>query len=264
MMGGGRMQLSSAEYAIWLVATLLQLLLCGLVFVRKLHRRLPLFTLYILLVTARTVLLWWAYHQLGRASSAVFEFYWLSEAALVTARGAAIGELCWVTLRPFAGVWALAWRLLAGLALMLVVFAGLAARQDTQWIHSMVLRGQRGVEVAAIAVLVVLLAVCRYYGVRIEPLVRSLALGFGFYSAVQVANNSALQQWFNSFFPFWNLIRMTSYDFALAIWCLALRKPIPASQPAPVLLEPRVYEQLAPQVTFRLRELNSRLLEMLK
>jgi hypothetical protein len=258
------MYLSTAEYAIWLAGSLLLLLLCGLVFLRKLHRRLPFFTFYTLLVTARTILLWWAYHQPSRASSAVFEVYWLSEAALVAARGAAIGELCWVTLRPYAGVGTLGRRLLGSVAAILVVFAGLAARQDTQWIHGIVLRGERGLEVATVAVLVVLLGVCRYYSVRIEPLVRSLALGFGLYSAVQVANHSALQQWFNSFFPFWNWIRMISYQMATVIWCLALRKPLPPSQPAPVLLEPRVYEQLATQVSFRLRELNARLLEMLK
>jgi hypothetical protein len=61
----------------------------------------------------------------------------------------------------------------------------------------------------------------------------------------------------------WALTRTMSFNVSLLVWCWALRKPMPVPE-SPRELEPGVYDHLAPQVSYRLRQLNDRLLEMLK
>jgi hypothetical protein len=88
--------------------------------------------------------------------------------------------------------------------------------------------------------------------------------GLGVYSAVQVVNNVALQPWLAAHYSVWYGIRVVSFQMALVVWALGLRRALPAAEPAPALLEPGTYEELAPQVSYRLRVLNDRLLAILR
>ena len=258
------MQLSPADYALWVAGTLLQLVLCSVLLRRRTHRAIPLFSVYVLLTTTRTLSLWWIYHDPTLEPGKVFNFYWVTQLLNLTACGLAAAEVCWLTLRLHRGVWALTWRLLAGVGVVLTVFAGAAAWQNTRWIDAVVLRAERGLELAVAGLLLALFAVSRYYGIRLQPTLRYIAIGLGFHAAIQVINNSLMFGYFQGFFPWWNVLRVLSFDIAVVIWCWGMRHPVTVAEPEPVLLEPRVYNELAPQVTYRLRELNSRLLEMLK
>jgi len=62
----------------------------------------------------------------------------------------------------------------------------------------------------------------------------------------------------------WNMIRTSGFVASVSIWCLALRKPLPAQAKAPELLPEEVYGALSPAVNLRLRAFNDRLQEMLK
>ena len=181
-----------------------------------------------------------------------------------TARGLAAAEVCWLTLRAHRGVWALAWRLLAGVGAVLAVFAGLAAWQSTRWIDAVALRAERGLEVAVGGLLLGLLAVSRYYGIHMQATTKCIAVGLGLHAAIQIINNSFMYMWIESFFPWWAGIRVLSLDIALVIWSWGLHRSVQIAEPGPVLLEPHVYDELTPQVNYRLRQLNDRLLEMLK
>ena len=258
------MQLSPADYALWVAGTLLRLLLCSLLLRRKTYREIPFFSALVFLATVRTLSWWWIYHDPTLEPGMVFNFYWVTQLLNVAARGLAAAEVCWLTLRGHRGVWALAWRLLAGVGVVLAVFAGVAAWQNTQWIDAVALRAERGLELAVAGLLLALLAVSRYYGIRVQATTKYIAMGLGFHAAIQVINNSFMYAWFQNFFPWWASIRVLSFDLALLIWCWGLRSPVKVAEPEPVLLEPQVYDELAPQVNYRLRELNSRLLEMLK
>lgn len=258
------MQLSPADYALWGAGTLLQLLLCYLILRGKAYQQIPCFAAYVFLATARTLSLWWIYHDPTLEPGMVFNLYWVTQSLNVGARGLAAAEVCWLTLRAHPGVWALTWRLLAGVGVILTTFAGLAAWQNTRWIDAVVLRAERGLEFAVAGLLLALVAVSRYYGIQVAPPIRYLALGLAIYSVIQIVNNSFMYQWFASFFPWWASIRVLSFDLALFVWCWGLRQPVTLPRTTPVLLEPGVYEEVAPQVSFRLRELNNRLLEMLK
>jgi hypothetical protein len=258
------MQLSPADYAIWVAGTVLRLLLCCLLLRGRTYRQLPFFSAFVFLATARTLALWWIYRDPTLEPGVVFNLYWVTQLLNVGARALAAAEVCWLTLRAHPGVWALTWRLLAGIGVVLVTFAGLAAWQNTRWIDAVVLRAERGLEFAVAGLLLALLAVSRYYGIRLLTPIRYIAIGLVFHAAIQIVNDSFMYDWFHSFFPWWASIRVLSFDLALLIWCWGLRQPVTVPAAAPVLLEPHIYEELTPQVSYRLRELNSRLLEMLK
>jgi len=244
--------------------SLLAGVLCAYAFRRGLYLRLPLFTAYLALLCLRNLVLWWFYLGPGYDSRAAFEYFWVTQGILLAARGAAIAEIAWRTLRAYRGVWALSSVLLIGIALFLLVQAGLSAAGNRSWIAPFVLTAERGLELAAVVILVALFCLSRYYGIRLEPVQRIVALGLGAYSAVQVINNSFMREWLTRYFGWWAHIRVISFFAAMGIWWLALRKPLPTEQPKPVLLSQDVYDELAPQVSLRLRKLNDRLLEMLK
>src|SRR5437879_11108810 len=88
------MPLSLSTYLFWGAGTALELLLCVLALRNGLFRRLWFFTLYVLLVAIYEVSWFGAIHALGYKSKGAFYFFWLAQAILLSARAAAIAELC--------------------------------------------------------------------------------------------------------------------------------------------------------------------------
>ncbi len=258
------MHLTLGEYLLWAAGLLLDVLVCALALRRRLYLRLPMFTSYLALLVTRTFILWWFYLDPGYNSHVTFYYFWVTQGILLAARAAAIAEIAWRALRGYRGIWALGWRLLGGVALLLLVHAALDARGNSAWIATFLVAAERDLELAVVGVLVLLLAICRYYSIRLEPVQRMVAFGMGFYSALQVFNNSVLQVWLPGYFQVWNDIRMVSFQVALVMWIVALWRPLPVVMPAPTLLPQTVYDELSPQMNYRLRVLNQRLLELLR
>ncbi len=258
------MPLSSAELLLWVLTILLQFGLCVLVFWRGLHRRLPIFSSYAVLVLLAPISVWYAYRRWGYQSWTAWYFAWIAQGVAVFARGAAVAELCWRILRAYSGVWGLAWRVLALLAVLLTAHAMVAAEADARWVVPFVLTADRGLETMIAAVLLAVLAICAYYQIGVEPLYRWIVVGLCFNSIIQALNNSFLRNWLSTHIFFWNEVRLLSFEIAIVVWCVALWKPLLAERPAPVLLGQQVYDELTPQVNYRLRMLNQRLLEILR
>ncbi len=258
------MQPTFGQYLLWAATSLLAAVVCAYAFHRRLYCRLPFFTAYLTLLVVRHLFIWGIYWALSYDSRVAFDLFWATQGIVLAARGAAIAEIAWRTLHKYRGVWALGSLLLAGIALVLIIDAGLRALGNRSWIAPFVLTAERGLELAAVVILASLLCLSRYYGIRMEPVERMVALGLGVYSALQVINNSFMQEWLTGYFPWWAATRLIIFQAALVIWWLALRQPLPAERPAPALLSREVYDGLAPQVNFRLRKLNERLLELLK
>lgn len=257
------MPLPTSEYVLWIAGMALRVLLCTLLLRHRIYRHLPVFSTFIFLTVPRSLLLWWIYHDPRMEDGIVFNTYGVTQLVLVTARGLVAAEICWLVLREHRGVWALAWRLLAGVGTCLAAFAVLAALHERNWSFAVVSRAERGLELTVIGVLVTLFAVSRYYGVRIGPTVKYVAIGLGLHAAAQAINNTVAYAWFESFEAWWRIIRTLSFDVVLLVWCWALRKPVLLDD-RPNALRPEAYEELAPEVNFRLRQLNGRLLEILK
>jgi hypothetical protein len=258
------MSLLPESYLLGAASLLLEVGVCAYALRRRLYLRLPWFTAYLTLLVGHTLLVWFLYLGGGYDSRLTFYCYWATQGLLLAARAAAVAEIARRALHGYCGVWALGWRLLCGVALLLLAHAAVDARGNSAWIATFLVTAERDLELAVVGVLVLLLAICRYYGIRLEPVQQMVALGMGFYSALQVFNNSVLQAWLPGYFQVWNDIRMVSFQAALVIWLLALRRPLPALAPAPALLPQEVYDELSPQLNYRLRILNQRLLEILR
>jgi hypothetical protein len=264
-----------------------EILLCGFVFARKLHRNLPLFTAYACVLLTTTIGVLFAYEYFGYTSLTSLYAYWGSILLNATARSLAIAELCHYGLRAYRGIWALVWRVLTALSIFLLIHSAFDTwgQPDKLSIYGAAL--DRDLALASIVILAVLLIFRNYYGISLDPLQRALAVGIFFICAIDVVANTILRNLFTgylfSFFltsqkalwpalapqirrarDLWSAVHLISFMFSMGIWCYALRKPVPVLAEAPVLLPANVYREMSPEINMRLRTFNSRLMELLK
>jgi hypothetical protein len=248
----------------WEIGALLEATVLFLALRRRLFERQPLLTIYLGLIVFNEFIVAIVYGAFGIRSYVSFYTFWGLQALLVSSRGSAVYEVCRLLLAPFAGVWRLSRNVLLLIAAILTITAIFAAAQSGPRFSAIISTASRGLELAIVGILTLGLTICRYYRVRVPGYLIWICLGFGFYATMQVVNDTFLRQWLLGYFPIWQQLWVLSFDIAVLMWCVALWKPLPALQRAPATLEPVVYETLGPQVTSRLRELNSRLLEMWK
>lgn len=264
-----------------------EILLCALVYLRNLKRRLPFFTVHVTLLLTFTMANQIVYYYFGFRSPAAYYFSWMTVGAIVITRFLAIAELCRYELRAYEGVWALAWRVLAVLGVFFLAHAAVDAWGQLNRLTIYELTIERDIEITSIVILLAMLLIRNYYGLTLEPLHNWIALGMCIVCVTDVLNNTILRDAFNGYLSswfhldyastwsdmrsrvqhvmdLWNLIRTAGIILAMSVWCLALRRPLPAPAKTPVLLPREIYQELSPAVNLRLRAFNDRLLEMLR
>jgi hypothetical protein len=247
------------ENLLWGFGTALKVLLCFLVFYRRLYRRLPLFTIYAALLPVEVAGVWWAYHVWGYRSLPAWYAYWSALGVVLFARGLVIAELCRTTLKVYAGLWSFAQKLLALSAAVLLVWAAIAAARNTHWIVGLVLTTERGLELAASVILVSLFAITIRYKVWIEPLERNILLGLALYSTFQMLNSTFMTQRMTPFFPWWESVRVGCFDAAMVVWLIPLLRPLPAPAPRPPLISEQTAGDLLRRLLNKMRELANEL-----
>jgi hypothetical protein len=272
------MYLTHLNYGIWLATTVLELLVCGMAYARRLYRRLPLFTAYITAVVVSEGVMWGVYRGFGFASWTAYYSAWITHATLLFVRGLAIAELCFCVLRAYSGIWALAWRILLTVFIVFMIHAAYASAHRPYWLGSFVMALDRDTELAATGVLIALLVIGRYYALGIDSLEHRIAAGLCIYSVARVMANAvmlqavgahfsglaAFQAWVAQAQIWWNTAQGLAAVYALALWAVALRKPVATQRPVPELLPATAYRELSPAVNLRLRAMNSRLTELLR
>lgn len=234
---------------------------------RGLAQRLPGFVGYACALVANELITLCVYRIYGLNSEAYFYCYWILQALLFSLRAVVVYEICRAILSPFVGVWNLTKPALLAIGVVLAAIAGLSAQHGRYFFTTAVLNGQAGLELAVVCLLIAGLGFCAYYSVQVKKHLTWMALGFGFYSIIRAADNVLLQHWSTpwlSHFAVWNAVQHSAFDVALLMWIWALREPLPAKRPAPVLLPGDKYQVVSPLISLRLRELNNRLLEMWK
>jgi hypothetical protein len=235
---------------------------CSLALARRLWRQLPFFTLYLCLVTAGDFIRWCAFMQAGPSSALYAWAYWLTQAVLLVARAAALADLCRAALGNYLGVWHLAKYMLAGGAALLLVLAG-ALTAGTARITSYAIVVERELEVTLVVTLLLLLMLSRYYGVVLGRPLRGIILGLVLYSSIVVINTSVLIGPLALPWPVYSSVRILAYLVALGIWAHALWLPL--AEPArPQLSTVAEFERESGEVDRRMRELNARLLQLMK
>jgi hypothetical protein len=100
------MRLSHLSYAIWIVTTGLDVLVCAFAYARGLYRRLPFFTAYLTALAGTASFKWLVYSTFGFGSWTAYYAGWIADAIVLATLGLAIGELSFVLLRAYRGVWA--------------------------------------------------------------------------------------------------------------------------------------------------------------
>lgn len=226
------MGLTTPELVLWYVSLFLELTVCFLAFRRRLYRQLPVFTGYIAAVLLRGFTMYWVYHQMGYTSRIAFSAFWTTQAALLSWRGASIGELAWTASRLYLGLRAvMKWLVAIISSTLLIIAVWFAAEAPTQ-LPTFVLGLERDLELTAALVLLALLSLNLHYQFNLNRVQKLIALGLFTYSVTQVVNNAISSQWLRPYFHWWGTVRLISFHIALVIWLVALLKPLP-QQPAP-------------------------------
>ncbi len=264
-----------------------QTVLCGFVFVRKAQRVLPLFAAYafvLLISSAGVSFVNWYW---GFTTVAAYVAFWASAYLYVAAFGLAITELCRYRFRNYPGIWALVWRLLTGLAVLLVIRAAIDAWGQPNGSEIFGSTVMRDFAFGSIVILASLLLIRNYYGLALDPLQRLIALGmcitcgvdaigytlfrnvltgylYPLFTMSQKALWPALAPYARQVDDIWSTVHLVSFMIAMGIWCYAFRKPLTVPSEGPVLLPASVYRKMSPEVNLRLAAFNSRLTELLK
>jgi hypothetical protein len=244
------------QQGLWALNSAGEVVLLTLLVVRKNYRPFPAFSLYLLVDLTMGATVLFVYHLWGFDSATAYRIAWGAQGIVLFARALAIAEVSRHLLSRYRGVWALTWRMLLLSAAFVLCYSILAARQD--W-RLALLNADRGLELSIATVIVVLLLFARYYGVKVEPVVRSLAVGFCLYSCFAVLNNTVLERWLHDYSALWNLLGMLAFLASLSIWTWALRHSQSEAQPKEILLASGIYQALAPEINLRLRLFNEQL-----
>ncbi len=261
--------------------------LCGFVLNRKVHRILPFFAVYTYVLVISMVGVWLVYRHFGFSSITSYYAYWGSVLLNAGVRSLAIIELCRYGLRAYRGIWALVWRTLTALTVVLITRTIFDAWEQPNRVAIYGMTIDRDLALASIFILAVLLLFRNYYGLSLEPLQKAIAAGICLVCSVDVIGNAILRNlytgslftWFQSnqkaLLPslkpqvyhvndMWSAFHLFSVMFSMGIWCFALRKPLPEPAAAPQLLPVEVYRGLSPAINMRLATFNDRMVELLK
>jgi hypothetical protein len=247
------MHLSLVENILWAFGTALKVVLCILVFYRRLYTRLAFFFIYVCLLVAEVTVVWSGYRMWGYDSRAGWYTYWLSVGVLLLARGLVVAELCWTSFRNYPAIWSFLRYLLALIAVIVLACAAVAAYQNKWPVAAFVMTSERGLEISILVVLVAMLGLAVRYEIAPAPLERNITVGLGLYSTFQVLNDSFMDQWMTPHFGWWNSTRVLVFDAALLVWIVALWKPIPPPE-RPTLLSTDVSQHFLQHLRVRIRQ----------
>jgi hypothetical protein len=252
--------------------------LCLLTFWRHVQRRLHFFSIYVILQFLTGLVAWEVSREFGFWSFTFYYVAWTATGILLIVEWLVTVELCYRGLRAYRGIWAMTWRLLAGLFAVLLVNATYGALGQSRRVGSLILTLNRDLALASAVILLAMLIVVRHYQLEFGPLERRIAIGFCAYFITVVLSNSFLIQWYAAHWPsfaghplssghleaWWNGAQLAVFDAALGVWCFTLRKPLPARKSVPEMLPNDTYAELSPAINYRLRALNARLIDLLK
>ncbi len=265
----GMLGVASWQQWLWALIVGVQICICYLIVRRGTSNCLPFFLFFLASDFALSVVEFESYRLWGFSSLASYVLVWSAHTVVTATRGMAVAEICRNCLHRYEGIWAMGWRILAGVAAIVVLYAAvdtLAARQKAFWlgVARMVLAANRGLELALVAVLLAFLVFARYYRVELHPPHKALAIGFCFFSCVIVLNDTILSVFLKQYAPLWNGIETSSYFVVLVAWGRAFYKLVPDRHLAPNLIPQAMYDEQVPQMNARLRLLNDRLIGALK
>lgn len=251
--------LSTFLRIVWLASAVLQVGILALIVFHHHYRSLPRFAWFIALNLAQAIILFVVYSRYGFNSEMAFRVFWATQVITMVAQTLASIELLHRALQDYPGIWELAWRLILVALLGVLAYSWATATPGGDW---GLWAADRGFNLTfAIAIILCLLLV-RHYTISIDPVYKAILGGFCFNSCGAIIADTLLRAQIQLHFPayaeVWNEMEMLIFFVVLVVWVVALRHPVRVlASPGTTGAVP--YEEFAPQINARLRELNDTL-----
>jgi hypothetical protein len=248
---------------VWAISVALQAALFIFLFFSGNFRRLRLLTTYTAVNLCQAAFILMLYSRVGASLEGVKLVAWYSEGVTLFFQALAAAEAIHLVLKPYPGIWALAWRSIALVSAIMVAYIAKHGARDYSWA---ILEAERGYHlIFAIAVTACFLLI-RYYRIVVPSTYKLLLGGFCFYSCVMILICTLLQSiWWGStadYESFWGFSSVFFFAAVQPLWIVAVRKPLPADDRRPALPSDDVYRQLTPQIDERLRAVNEKLMRI--
>jgi hypothetical protein len=251
-------------YWLWALVGVGQVVLLVILVRKRYVRRLIFLSIYLASGLLGSACLFIVYRSYGFFSPIAFSVAWATNVFSIIAKALAVVEVFRLVLKPYRGIWAMAWRSLAAVAGAVVFWAVFDAGGSGRHV---ITRLERGAQLACAATLVSMLLLVRYYAVPVHAVYKALLSGFCFYCCGVVLINTILEQvslphsvYYQSI---WNGAELLCSIATFTVWIIGLRHPLPIAEERPTPLPPFVCEEMTPLVQARLRLLNERLEEIL-
>lgn len=206
-------------YSLWIAHPLLQLVLAGFMFHRKLHKLFPVFFAYVI---SQVVIFSILFPTLTKGSYAAFFYcYWITAAVSLALGFKVIHEVFLDVFKPYhtlkdLGTVLFKWAGLVMLLVAAVVAAANTASDQGPWVQA-VLTVQRCVRVIQCGLILFLLLFARYLGVSWKQQSFGIAAGFGGFAGVELlvlalrASNYLSENAVS-------LTNMAAYNLAIMAW----------------------------------------------
>jgi len=204
------------------------------------------------------------YKRFGYDSNFARYFYWSTQSLLLVTRASVCVELCLVAFEYRTGLWFHARRVLNSITAAILVYVVIDAYRQDYFVSGIILSGERGLELSVAILLTSFLLIARRYRIPIERAPSLIAVGVCIHSAFKVLNDTLLKPWLAPHLPWWNAVQVVSFQVALVIWLFALRRPLPATKPAPTLLPKDTYYSYGRLIGQRLKKLDRDIQEVTK
>jgi len=249
------------QTAAWALTTALEVSLFVLFVRRKLGRTYPSFFAYLVSVIFQSMAVAALYRTPNLHKLTIWVIAWGTQGVVVLMRSLAVVELNRRVLCRYIGIWALARRLLVGVAAAVIAYDLALSKGEWQWL---ILNGIRGLELAMAAVIVTMLLFARFYRVPVNQFQRTLAVGLCLYSTFYVINYSVLERILQQYAVLWNFLGMFAFIASLLVWTNAASRCEESQEVAvPPAIPTELYGKLSSEVNSRLMLLNRQLIQFL-
>jgi hypothetical protein len=260
------LHLNGIDVVSWILGACLDATLLVLIVFRKPVRQLGFFTAYFITLILREF--WWYYasSHLPSIKTAAYQIdyatYWGSELLLSLLRLATCVQIWWLAVRGFPAIWKLSWRVLAGVSSAILAWTVVSAYLHRNWQHDWITyffyAALQRFELMQAIGLVIILAFSVYYAVDFKPGHRAFLLGFCAYSLVQCVTSAISYQNPIRSYAWFSVSRELVFDATLCAWIYASSRLVYVSRDASPA-HGEIYGSLAPELNFRLRQLNNQL-----
>lgn len=259
------MTLSSAifEYADIIVGSCFELAILYFAIRRKLYRHLLFFFLYIAFLVPKDFL--WLYFANSSSFDAYFKayYYWSTDFICSFLRLATICEIYWRIFCGYSTIWSIAKWVLGSVLGISLLWTSLTVWRHLHDFRDYVTLGLQSMELSQSALILIILAIGVYYGLRIPPFYRWVLTGIFIYSAVQIVNYELGTIRNGTAGIVFSYVHRIAFIAPQVIWTWALWRLTPAQVRLPDRIPQEMYDEISPRVHDRLRELNDQLAAVL-